>query len=205
MKTQTRGICQCCGREQAALNGTGFMSQHGYTVENGWFNGVCGGHQFAPMQKSTAITYKIIADVRDQCEHLEIEIENLRNGSKHPEQVRARDFPEVMVPWNEASDWQQKRGVDRAIWGAESRIRAGRSFANDMEQLAMTVYGTDLKVVTIEDAPKPVEIGEKRKASNGVDTLICFCVKGARIWWKRESDGRKSWTGVGAWRKLELI
>lgn len=36
MKTQTRGICQCCGREQAVLNGTGFMSQHGYTVKNGW-------------------------------------------------------------------------------------------------------------------------------------------------------------------------
>lgn len=201
MKTQTRGICQCCGREQAVLSGTGFMSQHGYTVENGWFNGVCMGHEFVPMQKSTVMTYKIIADVRDQCEHLEVVIQEMKDGTKHPDQVRVRDFPEVMVPWGEAAEWQQKRALDRTIWGMESRIRMGRSFANDMEQLAKNVYGTELKVVEIEDAPKRIEVGEKRKSNDNV--LICTHVRGMRIWWKRESDGRKGWTGVGAWRKLE--
>ena len=202
MKTQTRGICQCCGREQAVLNGTGFMSQHGYTVENGWFNGVCSGHQFAPMQKNTVMTYKIIADVRVQCVHLEIAVQEMKNGTKHPDEVRVRDFPEVMVPWDEAPEWQQKRARDRIIWEMESRIRSGKTFADFMEKLAKEVYGTELRVVEVEDAPKRIEVGEKRKSNDNV--LTCTHVRGMRIYWKCESDERKGWTGIGAWRKLEV-
>lgn len=61
-KIQLRGNCPCCGRDQAVL-ASGRMSKHGYTVEQGWFQGVCSGDSHAPMQKDRVVTDRIIAQV----------------------------------------------------------------------------------------------------------------------------------------------
>lgn len=42
-REQLRAICPCCFREQAIKDGT--MVAHGYTIEYGFFNGTCLGHQ----------------------------------------------------------------------------------------------------------------------------------------------------------------
>lgn len=49
-KSTHQGICQGCGRMQKLPNGK--LSKHGYTVDNGWFNGVCMGSDHLPFEQS---------------------------------------------------------------------------------------------------------------------------------------------------------
>ena len=64
--TQTRGHCQLCGRQQAVRGG---MSAHGYTVANGWFQGVCQGHHHKPLETDRSITDQMVIDVTAQAKH----------------------------------------------------------------------------------------------------------------------------------------
>jgi len=59
---QIRGNCQCCGNQQAVVGS--MMSKHGYTVDGGWFNGVCSGRNHVPLQVSREHTDLIVAQVR---------------------------------------------------------------------------------------------------------------------------------------------
>lgn len=49
-KSTHTGECQCCGRRQMLPNGV--LSTHGYTVDWGFFNGVCQGAHQLPFEKS---------------------------------------------------------------------------------------------------------------------------------------------------------
>lgn len=69
------GTCQVCGRQQKLPGG--FMSKHGYTVEWGWFNGVCPGADHLPFEKSKDLIEKAIKDVQANIAALEAEIEKL--------------------------------------------------------------------------------------------------------------------------------
>ena len=59
---QIRGHCQCCGNQQAVVSG--HMSKHGYTVEHGWFQGVCTGESYKPIELERTVTNKIMAAVK---------------------------------------------------------------------------------------------------------------------------------------------
>lgn len=107
------------------------------------------------------------------------------------------------MAWEDADEWLQKRGIQRIIWSMEGRIRAGRGFADMLEQLANERHGTPLVEVTVEAAAAPIEIGEKRKALNG-SILRVVRVEGQRVYWKNEKDFG-SWTGLAAWRKREVV
>jgi len=51
-KATHNGTCQACGRAQAAMYGGNEMSNHGYTVTWGYFNGVCSGAGKPPLEVS---------------------------------------------------------------------------------------------------------------------------------------------------------
>lgn len=53
------GSCQLCGRQQKLPGGR--LSQHGYTVQWGFFNGVCPGSEHLPFEQS----YDLIQQYRD--------------------------------------------------------------------------------------------------------------------------------------------
>lgn len=53
MKATHNGTCQVCGRMQA-VKAKG-LAKHGYTVEWGFFSGVCDGAGEAPVEESTEI------------------------------------------------------------------------------------------------------------------------------------------------------
>lgn len=79
-KTQTRGNCQCCGRDQAVAKGT--MAHHGYTVDNGYFNGTCGGHMHAPLQVERTVADSIVAKCRQDAERLDKRAAALKDGTE---------------------------------------------------------------------------------------------------------------------------
>ena len=82
VQIQTRGICQCCGREQAIVNGR--MAKHGYTVECGWFSGVCSGKNFVPMQVSRDHTDKLVAQVTKEVGDMISKANRIESGEVKP-------------------------------------------------------------------------------------------------------------------------
>lgn len=205
-KTQTRGICQCCGRDHAVL-AFGRMSKHGYTVKNGWFNGVCSGHRHLPLQIERTVTDSIIQSVRRDCDRLDQVAVDLKSGKTHPNEAangkRDNRGHAILCPFAEAAPWHQKEAVRFAIWNAEQRAQLGRSFADGMEKLAERIYGTELRVVPVTEGPAPILCGETRTLSS-CRTATVTRVERGRVYWKDER-GFNGWSGTPAWRKLPLV
>lgn len=75
------GHCQVCGRLQA-VTAKGKLAKHGYTVEWGWFNGVCPGSDALPFEQSKELAVTIIANVYANIEALDAEAESLSAPAK---------------------------------------------------------------------------------------------------------------------------
>jgi len=204
-KIQMRGHCQCCGRIQAVIAGSGLMSKHGYKVsEHGWFVGVCSGQNHRPLQVDRAHADATVAWVRKEIETmLKPKLADLVSGKQHPEyckgsyNVRAREYDKV--PWADASTWQRDDARRAAIFGLEQRIKAGESFANDLEKLSDQVHGTALIEVKAADGPEPIKCGDKRQAQRGV--LTAQSIYRGMVHWKDEK-GFGSKMSTRAWRLL---
>jgi hypothetical protein len=208
VKTQTRGNCPCCGREQAVLS-SGRMSKHGYTVEDGWFNGVCSGDRYAPMQIQREVTDSIVATVRADVAAMKVRAEDLATGriklgliAKPGEYVRRGEKP-TMIEWSTLPTYQAQDALRSAIWHIETHAKAGADFANFLEATVNTVHGQPLREVTLEAGPAPILSGEKRKSPSGRILIVRYTERG-RVYWKTE-DGYKSWTGSAAFRKYEVV
>lgn len=209
-KTQLRGICQCCGREQAVL-ASGRMSKHGYTVEHGWFSGVCSGQHFQPLQKDRDQADRIVANVRAEVLVLLQKADAYRTGVLTPETVqghwdaKVRDY--AQIAWADATAYQRAGELQRVTWKLTRRAEQGTSFADQLEATANRVFGTELRVVPVESGPAPIRFGEQRKNDKGV-VLTVTGVRGARVHWSMtKADGRvfNGWTGTQAWRRLATV
>lgn len=201
MRIQLRGNCQYCGSVQAVVKGK--MAKHGYTVEEGWFNGVCPGDRYMPMQNEITFTLALVEQVRNDVAVLKLNAERLSSNEINPATVvlgfgkNARK-----VPWNEATLYDQILQRKSDISKAEGRARQGEFFIQEMTALAYAMHGKPLfEVEIITTKPAPIVIGEKRKGSTGILT-VCS-IKGARIYWKNEG-GHVGWDGIAKWRKREL-
>ncbi len=63
-KATHKGSCQCCGRVQ--MLPAGVLSKHGYTVDWGFFNGVCQGAGHKPFEQDFSLVSKFIAYAEKQ-------------------------------------------------------------------------------------------------------------------------------------------
>ena len=70
------GTCQICGRYQKLPNGR--LSKHGYTVQWGFFQGVCHGANGLPFEQSTDLIEEMIAMCEQQIANIGFEIGELR-------------------------------------------------------------------------------------------------------------------------------
>lgn len=206
-RTQTRGNCQVCGRDQA-VNGT--IAKHGYTVADGWFEGVCLGSAYAPMQQDRTHTDRIAATVLEEAKALTERAEKLEANEIDPDQVVTgrtyafgKGLQDVYGPYDEGTEIQKNKARKNAIYAARSRARIGERFAKDILTLADSFFGTDLRTVTIfADKKEPIAFGERRVNKLGV-VLEVIRTEGRRVYWKKE-DGRKGWNSSTEWRKLPL-
>jgi hypothetical protein len=70
------GECQICGCRQRLPNG--LMAKHGYTVQWGFFSGVCPGSDHLPWQQSKDLVERQCMLVRKQIAELKVEIKELQ-------------------------------------------------------------------------------------------------------------------------------
>ena len=170
-KTQNRGICQCCGREQAVL-ASGHMSKHGYEIKSdgsdAWFSGVCSGQHYQPLQKSRVQTDLTIASIRKECVALDSKADAYEKCEIDPETITTNRWDPktrqaVVIAWAEGNRFQQQDARGRVVWRLRRRAHLGRETANSLESLADKVYGTELRVVNLDaDTPPPVLVGDER-------------------------------------------
>lgn len=210
---QIRGNCQCCGREQAVVGG--FMSKHGYTVQNGWFSGVCSGNHFQPMQFSRVETDSIVSDIRVEIPKLLALADQYESGAVTPDFVVKRSYSvelrksiETKILYAEADAYDQKSARSQIVWNYRNRASAGKSFADHLESIANKVHGTPLIEVAKKEI-EPICIGDKKTSQETGAIYTCFKVDGVRVYWSsaRASDGKviKSWMGSQSWRKMQTV
>jgi hypothetical protein len=196
------------------------MSKHGYTVEHGWFSGVCTGQHFAPLQRDRSQLDAIIAQVKADCVALREHAAKLEAGTVSPKEAKSgkrvqvekadawgrprMQWADEYVLFAQAPSHYQDESRRAAVWQAIRRAEIGESFAADMLALADKVHGTELHEVAKAAGPEPIKAGEKRRNEKG-SVLVCARVEGARVYWRREGQEGSAcyWTGVQSWRKLE--
>lgn len=138
---QIRGNCQCCGRQQAVVNG--LMSKHGYTIKDGWFSGVCSGRNYAPIQVSRTTTDKIIVDISAEIPELIAKAEQVKSGEITPKTIKLR-FNKGEIPFEQGDRRQQSDAKTSLEWAYRNRARAGQEFVKTMIEVADKFHGTAL-------------------------------------------------------------
>ena len=207
--TQTRGHCQRCGNQQAVRHG---ISAHGYTVANGWFQGVCTGHRYAPLEKSRASTDDMIAEILAESSALRIKADETLAGKHDPikyetgfaKRVDGKPVYETAL-FAEASEYKQQDIRTRLAWNMTQRAKAGEDFAKYMGALADKVHGTELKVVAKPQPAERIQAGDKRINSKGT-VMTAVRQDGQRLHFKYErADGKVliSWMSPRSWRVLQ--
>ena len=201
MDKQIRGNCQCCGRQQAVVNGN--MSKHGYRVANHWFQGVCGGDSHEPMQVSRTATNKIIDNISAEVGALLVQADQVLAGKLNPTKVIRGQFKKAYeIDFGDATAHEQAHAVQCLNWSLRQRAKAGVDFAKFLQDIADAVDGTALIEVERKEAPVPVNTGDQKTKDGKI--YICSYVQGARVHFgmTRGEQTFKGWIGIGAWRKL---
>lgn len=148
-----KGHCQACGRIQCVTGG--LMAKHGYTVDYGFFNGVCGGSDSLPMENDLTITQatinalrKYAATQRERATEIEAHPEtfqytrHVRVGWGQKDRVEPCTFEELEIPKQYNAD-QQRAG---AAYRANNNAKHADLAANDLETLSVTINGQPLIV-----------------------------------------------------------
>ena len=194
------GNCQVCGRPQAVNSG---MSKHGYIVAQGWFQGVCAGEGYLPMQQDNKVTQEVCADIYAEILTLEILIANLQSGKVTPKTAPESVFYKAKdVPFATANKYMQEHAVAEHIRNTQYCIKAGQSHAEYITALSTKVAGDELVKEFKADKPPVIQQGEKRILNGKV--VSCRHTEGQRVYYKDER-GFGSYTSPQAWRKLELV
>lgn len=142
-KNQIRGNCQCCGRQQAVKNGR--MAKHGYTVERGWFAGVCSGERYAPMQVSREQTDKVIADITAEIPELIAKAELIKSGNLTPKTIVVGRYDNKQeIPFADASPLQKSKALTSLEWSFRNRAHAGEYFIKTLAEIADQKHNTAL-------------------------------------------------------------
>ena len=207
--TQTRGHCQMCGRQQAVRGG---ISAHGYTVANGWFQGVCNGHRYAPLEKNRATTDRMIADIRAEAVALRIKADETLAGKQDPVEyktgrmqfVAGKRIP-VMAPFAEAPEYKQQDIRKHEAYLMAYRAKAGEDFAKFMSALADKVHGTELQVVVKPQPAERIQSGDKRVNAKGT-VLTAKHQDGQRLYYTFTRDSGAvltTWMSPRSWRTLQ--
>lgn len=199
---QLRGNCQICGRQHAVVRGA--MAKHGYKVEAGYFQGICGGQYHQPLQLDRSVLdHNIEFWLNVEVPRMLEQANKLERGEIVPLQVRVSYAPKApRVPFAEAPAHMQREAVEIAVMNLRGQARGLESHALMMRDFADKVYGQPLVEVKKIDGPAPILIGERRILGSG-SVAIVIRVDGARIYWKNER-GFKGWTGSAAWRRFEI-
>jgi hypothetical protein len=165
---QIRGNCQCCGNDQAVVRG--YSSKHGYTVNNGWFNGVCSGQHYEPVQVSRVQADKVIEAVLSSVAELKETAAKVEAGKIKPKTiVTGYGKNSTEIHFANGTLKQQEQAVFILTQALKHRIRAGEDFAAYLKKVADENHGKPLREVAVS---KPgIEVGSVVKVLGSVVTV----------------------------------
>jgi hypothetical protein len=198
-----------CGRQQAVRHG---ISAHGYTVANGWFQGVCQGHRYTPLEKSREATDRMIAEILTESSFMRIKADETLAGKHDPVEydtcrrtfVDGKRVP-VMASFADAGEYRQEEIRKQLAWLMTSRAKAGEDFAKYMSALADKVHGTELTVVVKPQPAERIQAGDKRINAKGT-VFTAKYQDGQRLYYTftRESGAvLTTWMSPRSWRVLQ--
>ena len=176
-KIQLRGNCQCCGNDQAVVRG--YASKHGYTVDNGWFNGVCSGQNYEPIQVSRVQADRVVESVRLSVAKLEKELAAVEAGTVTPKSaIFGYGKNRNAIPFEIATLKQKEDAVFSLKHGLRHRIRDGKDFANHLEQVANKYHGQPLTEIKLDEVG--IAVGSSVKVHGSVVTVTKIEYREAR-------------------------
>jgi hypothetical protein len=206
-KTQNRGHCQCCGRLQAVL-AKGLISNHGYEVKDGYFNGVCSGHRYLPLEISRAVADATVARVRKEVKELIALAKKIKARKVLPETCQGRYNPQRreydQIPFADASQYQQDQTIETWYFQTTRRAEMGTSFADSFEKLIERVHGQALQLVTLAPPTERILPGEKRELESG-KIAEAVSVDGRRVYYSIDGVYKFAWQSPRSWRLLKKI
>jgi len=137
------GNCQCCGAFQKLP--AGLLSIHGYTVEDGWFSGVCRGTSHLPFQQSHALIDQFIASAEAKIVELNAQIAKLLAPATEPvgwEHTRTTHRSgKVTDAWKQVNIIEHNGTIGWMTEDRNGRERFNPAYCHSM-------YGTALEVAT---------------------------------------------------------
>lgn len=211
-RIQRRGHCPHCGREQAVRD-TGLVAKHGYMIENGWFSGVCAGHQHKPLEIDRSQADRVVAQVGGEAASLREYAARLAAGTARPAIAKTRrqdsetqQWAGVVIPFAEASAAEQQDAIEQDGWFAEARALAGEAFARNLAQLADKIHGKPLRKVRVVPPAPPILIGERRRFADGTVGTVKHVRRGT-VDYAYDDNGvaKQSWSSARVWRQLEVV
>lgn len=127
------GTCQACGRLQKLPGGV--LSKHGYTVESGFFSGVCRGSGYLPFEVSYDQVARYTAEAQAERNYLasvqaahrasvenvvqvHVFVKSTRKGSVytwHTTEVKAEDKGKYTSFTVNVPDWRTGKTIDRGV------------------------------------------------------------------------------------------
>lgn len=148
-----RGHCQLCGSIQAIDNGTGRVAKHGYTVDGGYFSGICPGSGELSLHVERALADKHIAHARAEESANRTLARKYEDHKAHPGHVWNGAYTyvsvgrgpmrqvEQLVKWEDATPDYQRKGRWRAAGELIRRADMCASYARDLERQADHITG----------------------------------------------------------------
>jgi hypothetical protein len=77
-----RGHCQACGRVQAVDTANNLLAKHGYTVDFGYFDGVCTGSDRKPLEVDKSFTEATIVRISEWIDGQKVLLQEAIEGRK---------------------------------------------------------------------------------------------------------------------------
>lgn len=207
---QQRGNCPHCGNDQAVMKRG--MSNHGYVVKGGWFQGVCTGHNKTPMQTDRTDCDDHCATLRDMAANFDDMATNFETLAIDPDYMHitrrekshpARSYADLEVtyaiPFCYITEAEQITVRRNTVSSLRAKAAAYRSHADYLQRLADKLVGTPL--TTVEKAKGPAPLAAKVKTDNGIVLTLSYTDRG-RVYY---TGGRGGWIGMQSWRKMEVV
>ena len=186
-----KGHCQACGRLQAADNNTNLIAKHGYRVAGfGFFVGTCKASDELALEKDRTVADRIIVELGKYAKQMDTLAAAYKSHKVHPKEVTLDNEYEVdadgkakrdrygrrihkVVKWEEASERDQDKARQGAMWGTENEARNARDHITFLQKLIASVHGKPLtpnKALT--DPPLQVVKGMSWTHENGTTCTV---------------------------------
>jgi hypothetical protein len=165
MKHTHRGTCQACGRPTAMQLRNDKLAKHGYTVEWGFFNGICFGSEAQPLEVDKTITEKVIAELTEraiEAEKLAADIEagkvELQFYKRGKYNAQTGKNEKIACRRDELMPWDADQQVRSAVCNAQSQARHMRSHVSMLQKLIAERHGKPLIAV---NAKHELSVGDR--------------------------------------------